>query len=245
VADELRAAEESLNAMRGLERGRLHIALVSTATYFAPPLLARFLKVHPGITVRLAVSNRETVLAQLAANEVDLAITGRPPEHLDALAEAFAPHPHGIVAHPAHTLAGRRRITLARVAGEPFVLREPGSGTRGLLERLFAGHRLPLKVGMEMAGNESIKQAVMAEMGISFLSLHTVTLEIATGRLVMLDVEGLPVRREWYIVHLAQKRLSPVAQALKRFLQQEAGSFLADWSRIALPGRSRSGRSRP
>ncbi|OGA07840.1 MAG: transcriptional regulator [Betaproteobacteria bacterium RIFCSPLOWO2_12_FULL_65_110] len=229
VADELRAAEESLNSLRGLEQGRLHVALVSTATYFAPPLLARFLKTHPGVTAKLSVDNRETVLAQLAANEIDFAITGHPPEHLDTVAEAFAPHPHVIVAHPAHVLAGKRRIPLKRVAAETFVMREPGSGTRGLLERLFAGHALPLKVNMEMASNESIKQAVMAEMGVAFLSLHTVGLELATGRLATLDVQGLPIVRHWYVVHLAQKRLSPIALALKEFLRQEAGTFLAGW----------------
>ena len=238
VADELRAAEEALNSLRGLEKGHLHIALVSTATYFAPPLLARFLKTHPGITAKLSVDNRETVLAQLAANEVDLAITGHPPEHLETVAEPFAPHPHVIVAQPAHALAGKRRIPLRRVAAETFLMREPGSGTRGLLERLFAGHRLPLKVNMEMASNESIKQAVMAEMGIAFLSLHTVGLELATGRLAALDVQGLPIVRHWYVVHLAQKRLSPIALALKEFLRQEAGTFLARWGHTA-PARRR------
>ena len=238
VADELRAAEETLNALRGLTQGRLHIALVSTAKYFAPPLLARFLKAHTGVTAKLSVNNREIILAQLVANEVDLAITGRPPEELDIVADAFAPHPHVIVAHPAHPLAGKRRIPLKRVAGETFLIREPGSGTRGLLERLFASHRLHLTVGMELASNESIKQAVMAELGIAFLSLHTVGLELATGRLAMLDVQGLPVVRNWYVVHLAQKRLSPIALALEEFLRDEAGAFLAGWGH-ATPARRR------
>lgn len=239
VTDELRAAEEALNSLRGLEQGRLHIALVSTATYFAPPLLARFLKAHPGVTLRLSINNRETVLAQLAANEIDLAVTGRPPQHPDTIAEAFAPHPHVIVAHPTHALADKRRIPLKRMAGETFLMREPGSGTRGLLERLFATHRLPLNVSMEMASNESIKQAVMAEMGIALLSLHTVGLELATGRLVTLQVEGLPIVRDWYVIHLAQKRLSPVALALKEFLRKQAGPFLAGWGHAA-PARQRN-----
>lgn len=233
VADELRAAEEALNLLHGLKQGRLHIALVSTAKYLAPPLLARFLKVHPGITLKLSVNNREIVLAQLASNEVDLAITGRPPEHLDTVAEAFAPHPHVIVAHPAHLLARKRRIPLNRIAEEDFLMREPGSGTRGLLERLFASHGLPLKMSMEMASNESIKQAVMAEMGVAFLSLHTVGLELATRHLVTLNVQGLPVVRDWYVVHLASKRLSPIALALKDFLRAEAGSFLGAWGHAA------------
>jgi len=228
IGDELRAAEEALDGLRGLQHGRLAISVVSTATYVAPPLLARFIAAHPGVALRLAVDNRAEVLRQLAENEVDLAIIGRPPENLEIAAEAFAQHPHVVIAPPQHPLAGRRRIRLERLATETFIVREPGSGTRGLLERLFASHGLPLNVSMEMASNESIKQAVLAGMGVSLLSLHTVGLELETGRLVTLDVVGLPVVRQWHIAHLARKRLSPVALACKRFLLQEAAAFLAD-----------------
>lgn len=228
IGDELRAAEEALDGLRGLQHGRLAISVVSTATYVAPPLLARFIAAHPGVALRLAVDNRAEVLRQLAENEVDLAIIGRPPENLEIAAEAFAQHPHVVIAPPHHPLAGRRRIRLERLATETFIVREPGSGTRGLLERLFASHGLPLNVSMEMASNESIKQAVLAGMGVSLLSLHTVGLELETGRLVTLDVVGLPVVRQWHIAHLARKRLSPVALACKRFLLKEAAAFLAD-----------------
>ena len=227
IARELGAADAALSAMRGLTQGPLTIALVSTAKYIAPPLLGRFLKAHPGVTLRLDVDNRERVIAALAANAVDLAIMGRPPQNLATAAEPFARHPHAIVAAPGHPLAGRRRVPLERVAREPFIIREPGSGTRGLLERLFAEHRLALQVHMEMASNETIKQAVAAEMGISFLSLHTVGLELATRTLVVLDVAGLPIVRDWYVVHLAQKRLSPVAAALKAHLLSEGARELA------------------
>jgi DNA-binding transcriptional LysR family regulator len=227
IGDELRAAEETLDGLRGLQQGRLAIAAVSTATYVAPPLLARFIGAHPGVALRLAVDNRVEVLRQLADNEVDLAIIGRPPENLEITAEAFAQHPHVVIASPQHPLAGRRRVRLERLATETFIVREPGSGTRGVLERLFASHGLSLNVSMEMASNESIKQAVLAGMGVSLLSLHTVGLELETGRLVTLDVVGLPVVRQWHIAHLARKRLSPVALACKRFLLQEAAAFLA------------------
>jgi LysR family transcriptional regulator, low CO2-responsive transcriptional regulator len=226
VLHELQNAEEALDAMRGLSQGRLNIALVSTAKYFAPPLLARFLKMHPGVTLKLAVDNRAAVLAQLTDNAVDFAIMGRPPHDLDTVAEAFAPHPHVIIAPPDHPLADKRRIALERIATDTFILREPGSGTRGLLERLFADHKLPLNVSMEMASNESIKQAVLAGMGISLLSLHTIGLELASGKLIILDVVGLPIVRSWLVVHLAAKRLSPIAQALKAFLLTEGGKLL-------------------
>ena len=237
---ELRAAEEALGAMRGLTRGRLTIGLVSTAKYFVPELLGRFLKAHPGVTVKLEVDNREAIIGLLAANAIDLAIMGRPPQNVDTAAEDFAPHPHVVIASPDHPLAGRRRIPLARLAEETFVIREPGSGTRGLLERLFAEHRLALKVSMEMASNETIKQAVIAGMGVSLLSLHTVGLELATRRLVILEVAGLPIVRKWYVVHLAQKRLSPVAEALKRFLLAEGGRHLAALGAPAQDGKART-----
>jgi DNA-binding transcriptional LysR family regulator len=236
---ELRAAEEALGALRGLTRGRLTIGLVSTAKYFVPELLGRFLKTHPGVSVRLEVDNREAMIGLLAGNAIDLAIMGRPPQDMETVAEQFAPHPHVIIAPPDHPLAGKRRVPLERLAAEPFVIREPGSGTRGLLERLFTEQRLTLNVAMEMASNETIKQAVIAGMGLSLLSLHTVGLELATGRLVILDVAGLPIVRNWYVVHLARKRLSPLAEALKAFLLAEGGRHLA-----ALEAPARNGKAR-
>ena len=228
IAQQLRDADEALAARRGLSQGRLVITMVSTAKYFVPPLLARFIKQHPGVTVKLSANNREVVLKQLADNEVDLAIMGRTPEGMEALAEPFARHPHVVIAAPDHPLAKKRRIALARLAEETFLIREPGSGTRGLLERLFAQHRLPLNVSMEMASNETIKQAVQAGMGISLLSLHTIELELKTRRLAILDVQGLPIVRDWHVVHLAAKRLSPVAQAFRDFLLSTAGKLVPE-----------------
>jgi DNA-binding transcriptional LysR family regulator len=228
IAQQLRDADEALAARRGLSQGRLVITMVSTAKYLVPSLLARFLKQHPGVTVKLSANNREVVLQQLADNEVDLAIMGRTPEGMDAVAEPFAPHPHVIIAAPGHPLAKKRRIPLARLAKETFLIREPGSGTRGLLERLFAEHHLPLNVSMEMASNETIKQAVQAGMGISLLSLHTIGLELTTRRLAVLDVQGLPIVRDWYVVHLAAKRLSPVAQAFRGFLLSTAAKLVPE-----------------
>ena len=228
IAQQLRDADEALAARKGLSQGRLVITMVSTAEYFVPPLLARFLKRHPGVTVKLSANNREIVLKQLADNEVDLAIMGRTPQGMEAVAEPFARHPHVIIAAPAHPLAKKRRIPLARLAEETFLIREPGSGTRGLLERLFAEHGLPLNVSMEMASNETIKQAVQAGMGISLLSLHTMELELKTRRLVVLDVQGLPIVSDWHVVRLAAKRLSPAAQAFRAFLLSTAGRLVAE-----------------
>ena len=213
----LKDGQEALDGLRGLDRGHLNLGVTSTAKYFAPQLLARFRQQHPALDFRLAVSNRETVIGQIAGNEVDLAIMGRPPEGLPTVAKSFAPHPFVIIAAPDHPLAGRRRIAVSRLMEETFLVREAGSGTRSAMQHFVDEHGIRIRVGMEMASNETIKQAVMAGMGVSFLSRHTIGLELESRKLATLDVRGLPVMRRWFVVHLAAKRLSPTAQAFRAF----------------------------
>jgi len=220
----LKDAEDAIDGMKGLKRGRINLAVVSTAKYFVPQLLARFGRNFPELEIRLAVNNRNSVIEQLVANEVDLAIMGRSPEALDTIAEPFAQNPHVIIAAPDHPLAGQRRIQ--RVAAESFIVREPGSGTRLAMQQFFEERRLVCKVVMEMASNETIKQAVMAGMGVSFISRHTIDLEIQTQRLAVLDVKGTPVIRQWHVAHLARKRLSPTAAAFKHFVLTEGRELL-------------------
>ena len=214
----LKDAEEAFDGLRGLRRGRINIAVVSTAKYFAPRLLAQFSREYPQLEIRLAVNNRHSVIEQLGSNEVDLAIMGRSPESLDAVAEPFAQNPHYIIAAPDHPLARLKRIPESTVAAESFIVREQGSGTRAAMQEFFDERKLPCRVSMEMASNETIKQAVIAGMGLSFISRHTIELELETERLVALDVRGLPVIRHWFVAHLAKKRLSPTAAAFKQFV---------------------------
>lgn len=214
----LKDAEDTLNGLRGLRRGRINLAVVSTAKYFVPQLLARFGRDFPELEIRLTVNNRSSVIEQLVANDVDLAIMGRSPQSLETVAEPFAQNPHVIIAAPDHPLASQRDIPVARVAGENFIVREPGSGTRLAMQQYFDEFGLVCNVGMEMASNETIKQAVMAGMGISFISRHTLDLELQTHRLVILDVRGMPVIRLWHVAHLMKKRLSPTAVAFKEFV---------------------------
>jgi len=226
IGQQLRDAEDALMMLKGASSGRLSIAVLSTAKYFAPTLLASFCRRYPGVQLKLAVSNRETLLRELTDNAVDLAIMGRPPEGLPTVAEAFARNPHVIVAPADHPLAKARKIPIERLARETFLVREPGSGTRFLLERLFSEHKLPLNAGMEMSSNETIKQAVMAGMGISLLSMYTVLVELKLGRLVVLNVAGLPIVREWCVVHRERKRLSPVAVAFKEYMLREGAEMM-------------------
>ncbi len=218
VTENLRETEERLDALRGLKKGLLKLGAVSTAKYFAPALLAGFTASHPDVTIRFSVGNREETIRNLAGNEIDLAIMGRPPREIETLSEPFAKHPLIIIAAPSHPLAGKRRVPMKKLAGERFLIREEGSGTRASMERVFAQAQLAYQTSMEMSSNETIKQAVIAGMGISFISKHTVGLELQTRRLVALDVAGLPVMRDWFVIHLRTKRLSPIAAAFKQFL---------------------------
>ena len=222
----LREAAESLAAMRGLRRGVLKLGAVSTAKYFAPSLLSAFTPAYPEVTIKFSVGNREEIIKQLAANEIDLVIMGRPPRELDTIAEPFAKHPLIIIAGPGHPLAARRHIPLRQLASQQFIIREEGSGTRASMEYVFRERQVPFRVSMEVSSNETIKQAVMAGMGISFISAHTVGLELATHKLITLDVAGLPIVRDWYVIHLREKRLSPIAAAFRSFLLSHAGRII-------------------
>lgn len=228
IAQQLREATEALDAIKGVRGGRLSVGAISTAKYFTPRLLMEFRRRKPGVELNLSVNNRETVVRQLADNEIDLAIMGKPPQELTTVAEAFADHPLVIIAAPDHPLAGSQQVAPARLVEEPFLIRESGSGTRATMERYFADVGIaPLHL-FEMVGNETIKQAVMAGLGLAFISAHSVALECEVGRLVRLPVTGTPVIRRWYVVHRAEKSLLPVAETFREFLLAEAPGLMAD-----------------
>lgn len=214
--------ESVFDEMKGLEHGHLNIAVVSTANYFMPQLLAKFIQAHPKIKVSLSVANRDAVIKQLAENVADLAIMGQPPEGADMVADPFMENPLVVIAAPSHPLAKAKRIQPRQLASEIFLLREQGSGTRGVVERYFASHRLPLPSHMAMDTNEAIKQSVQAGMGIGIISSHGIALELETQRLVILDVEQFPIVRHWYIVQRKDKRASVAAQEFARFLAIES-----------------------
>lgn len=226
VTQTLREAGEALDDLQGLRHGKLRIAVVSTTRYFAPRLIAQFRQEHPQIEMAVSIAGRDSVIAQIESNHADLAIMGRPPAHLPIVAEVFAKHPHGVIAPPDHPLAGKKRVTPSRIGTEPFIAREIGSGTRHAMEQYFAEHALNPPIVQEMPSNESIKQAVMAGMGLAFISLHTVNLEHRTGNLVLLDLRGLPVMRNWYVLHRASKSLSPAATAFRKFMHAEAPGYM-------------------
>ncbi len=222
--------EMTVADFKGLKQGTLRLAVVTTAKYFAPRLLGPFCQQYPGIDVSLKVSNRERVLERFSNNEDDLYILGQPPEDVDAVAEPFLENPLVALAPSSHPLAKEKRIPLKRLVMEPFLLREPGSGTRKALERLIAEHRLSIKVRMELGSNEAIKQAIIGGLGISVLSRHTLSIDAPMQQLAILDVEHFPIERQWYVAYPAGKQLSVVARTfldyLKKTPQDSADSSL-------------------
>jgi LysR family transcriptional regulator, low CO2-responsive transcriptional regulator len=225
----LKDAEDAMARFKRVETGLLNIGLVSTAKYFIPRLLARFREEHPGVEVRLQVTgNREQLLALLHGNEVDLAVMGRPPKEMATSAEPFAAHPLVFVCPPGHALAHAEHVTVQALEDYPLIVREPGSGTRKAMEDFLREHRVTPRIVMEMSSNETIKQAVMAGMGISFLSLHTLGLELKNELLHIVDVEGTPIMRTWNLVHLLSRLLSPAAEAFRYYLIEEGENYLRE-----------------
>ena len=218
--------ETSLEMMAGKTAGRISIGAVSTSKYFVPFAIAGFSKLYPDIEVRLTIGNRQETSEALRGYELDFAIMGRPPMGIDMDVRLIGDHPHVIIAPTSHRLARKPRLKLADLAGETFLMREPGSGTRGLMENLFETAGVRPKIGMSMSSNETIKQAVIAGLGIAFISAHTVATELDERRLVTLDVAGLPVVRQWFALSRKDKVLMPPARAMLEFLGAEGAQFL-------------------
>ncbi len=227
IAQQLAEMEAVFDEMKGLGKGKFTLSVVNTANYFTPKLLAKFCQRHPSINVILQVANRDAVLKQLADNSTDLAILGQPPDGLDLSAELFLDNPLVVIAPPGHPLVNLKRVKFDRLAEETFLSREQGSGTRSAMERVFEQHKIQPRISMEMETNEAIKQAVQAGMGLGILSLHSIELELETGRLAMLNVENFPLLRHWFVAHRSNKRLSSAALAFKDFLLVEAKKIIA------------------
>lgn len=227
IIQQFEAAEIAMTQFKGVSGGKLNVGVISAGDYFFPRLLIEFVGRHSGVTLNFTVHNREGLLTHISENLTDLAIMVRPPSDLDTVNLPFAPHPYVIVAAPSHPLVGEQQIELAQLMREPFIVRERGSDTWRSMQEGFGGDVSGVNVAMEICSTETIKQAVMAGFGVSFLSAHTVSQELKAGSLRVLDVKGLPLMLNWYVVHRRTKRLPPVAQAFKAFLLSEGASLIA------------------
>jgi DNA-binding transcriptional LysR family regulator len=210
--------EMKIADLKGMKRGRLRLGVITTAKYFAPEILGEFSQLYPGIEVSLKVTNRDSIIERMHDNEDDLYIMGQAPSNeLEVQAYPFAPNPLVVMAPRNHPLVGKTNIPLERIAEEPLILREPGSGIRDATLRLFDAAGLRPKVRMELGSNEAIKHAIVGGLGLSVLSLHTLTLEGVDGHVAILDVKGFPIMRQWYLVHPKGKELSLVASTFLDF----------------------------
>ncbi len=221
VLERLRVLDEDMAGLEEGIRGPLNLAAITTSKYFMPHLLGAFLREHPAVEPRLTVTNQTRVLERLDSNLDDLVIMGTLPENRDLEAAFFLDNPLVVVAPPDHPLVGKKQIPLERLLQERFLSREPGSGTRAARSRLFAEHGLTIRPYMELGSSEAIKQAVMAGLGISVLSVHNLRLELKSGLIAILDVEHFPLMRQWYAVHLKGKKLSATTRRFLDFLLQD------------------------
>lgn len=227
IIQQFEAAENAMMQFKGVSGGKLNVGVISAGDYFFPHLLVEFASRHRGVTLNFTVHNREGLLMHIAENLTDLAIMVRPPTDLDTSNQAFAPHPYVIVAPPTHPLVGVPGIPLKRLMREPFVVREKASDTWHSMEDGFGRELEHINIAMEIRSTETIKQAVIAGMGVSFVSAHTISQELKSGSLSVLDVEGFPLMLNWYVVHRRTKRLPPVAQAFKDFLLSDGASLIS------------------
>ena len=218
--------EAGLDGLKGLERGTLKISVATTAHYFAPKLLSIFYERYPGVNVKLDVTNREQLVNQLVNNDVDMVIMGRPPEEIGVEAGVFMENPLVLIAPSDHVFGRERSIQLNRLENEVFLVREKGSGTRKAMEMFFQQHGIEMSTGMEVSSDEAIKQSVQAGLGLGIMSRDAVQNELQLGHLIVPDVLHFPIMRQWYVMHRKGKRLSPIAQAFKDFLLEEAAGIL-------------------
>lgn len=224
------ALEGCLQQVRALQDGQsgvVVLGVVSTGKYFAPGLVAMLQQHYPDIDVVLRVGNRDMIVRALQQQSIDLAIMGRPPRSPAAILEQIGSHPHVMIAPPDHALAGKDNISADELLSQTFIAREDGSGTRILmiryLDRIGDGTTYRF---IEMGTNETIKQAVIAGLGIAMISQHTVTEELKSGRLVTIEPEGLPIERKWYLLQREELAVTPAIATVHRFISDLQGSFL-------------------
>jgi DNA-binding transcriptional LysR family regulator len=212
----------------------LWLAVSTTGKYFVPRMLAAFVQQHPGIDVSLRIHNRETLLKRLADDADDLYIFANPPTDVEVVVQQILPNPMVVFARADHPLAKQKHIPFERLAQEPFLMREPGSGTRIATAEIFAQHGLQPRVIMELSTNEAIKEAILAGLGVSILSRFTLGLEIEQDNLVALDVEGFPLERHWYFVYPVGKQLPVTARAFMEFTREHVRQFVLHHSEILI-----------
>ncbi len=219
-------ASDEMESFRGAFSGTLNVGAVTTAEYWLPRLLVTFVSGNPRVKVKLHVGNRDEMVRSLASQKIDIAIMGYPPDELKVASTAFAKNPMAFMAAPGHPLMTDPQLSMATLAEAHLLVREPGSGSRTTVERLFREAGLQLRIGSEMSSNESLKQMCAAGFGPAYLSMHTCILEIKAGMLDVLPLPNNPVEREWFVVRVPSKQMPQVALAFEKFLCEEGQALI-------------------
>ncbi len=228
----------TLAAIKGKHAGHISVGIVSTAKYFAPRLVAAFSKENPKIDLSLSIGNRQETITQLRDYEIDIALMGQPPTDFPVVSQVIGPHPQVMIAPLEHPFVGRRGIDKSELVQESFIVRENGSGTRTVFDFFFGDVALGLPhIKFEIGSNETIKQAVMAGLGLSLISGHTIEAEVAAGRIAVLDVKGLPIVRQWFLVRRANWSPTPLGEAMWDFAIRYAAGFMPGAAAEAGAGR--------
>ncbi|MDE2422833.1 MAG: LysR family transcriptional regulator [Betaproteobacteria bacterium] len=230
IINQFREAEEAMDIFKGVSSGTLNVGVNSAADYFFPHVLSEFKNQIHDAKIQLTVANRTNLIEKLSSNEIDLVVMCRPPTEIEVVSEQFAPHPYVIVARPDHPLAKQKRISPETLLDEPFITRETGSDTRDAIAEKFKENLDKLKITLAVQSTESIKQAVRSGMGIAFISAFNINLEIALNHLAILDVEGFPAMRHWYIIYRKEKLLPPITRSFISFLHHRGQSLIQDFT---------------
>jgi len=236
ISGTLNDASTMMERLKGSPIKTLKIGLVSTAKYFLPHMLAEFKKDNPNLKIKIEARNRQQLVELLRDGEIDIAIMGQPPKELDTRVEPFANHPHVFIASPQNPLTGKQNILAEELNAHEIITREQGSGTRFIMERFFSEQNISPIISMEMSSNETIKQAVIANLGITFASLHTIGSELAHQQIVILDIHDTPIIRTWHVVALANRNTTQAAEAFRYFMLEKGGEILTTIFSSNIPG---------
>ncbi len=228
IENVLGLCQHSLEKLGDKTTGRVSLGIFNSANYFAPRLIAEFKKYHPHIDIRIRIGNRQSIFKAFCNYEFDFLVVGRPPEDIAIVSQVIGEHPHIIVGAPDHPLVDQKNLKLKAMEEESFLVREEGSGTRLVMLKLFEEAGISPRIGMEVGNNESVKQAVMAGLGVALISAHTVAAEIKEGRLKAFDIEGLPVIRQWLVVRHSDIQLAPAADALFQFFVNSGADYFPE-----------------
>jgi DNA-binding transcriptional LysR family regulator len=217
--------EQHVTQMKGLTKGRLRVAVVSTAKYFIPKLLGSFCSKYPEVDISLEILNRDGVIKRVEDNSDDLYVMSKPPMHIDLEDQILMPNPLCMIAYKDHPLASKKNLRLQDLKHERFILREMGSGTRMSVDMHFKQKKFTPSLLLELGNNEAIKKAVASHLGVAVISIHALDQFDYDNEISVLKLQDFPINSQWHLVYLKGKQLSPIAKAFYNHVLNESKHF--------------------